>query len=185
MTELIEQLSGHRAAHPAEAASLERILRLLRTSERPFARDTFAPGHITASAFIVDRKNRGTVLLHHLKLGIWVQPGGHLEPQDDSPAKGAFREAAEETGLKSLAFAQGVPQPFDVDVHDIPARGAEPAHAHHDLRFLLMAEMEEALAPPLGEAERVRWFAWDEAFALDLDQNLRLGLEKARRVMGG
>lgn len=31
--------------------------------------------------------------------GIWGLPGGHLEPDDDSPAAAAARELAEETGL--------------------------------------------------------------------------------------
>ncbi len=183
MTPLLDQLERFRPAHPAEAASLERIRTLLRSAERPFARDTFEPGHITSSAFVVDRRNRGTVLLHHPKLGIWVQPGGHLEPGDDSPEAGALREAREETGLKALVVARELAQPFDVDVHDIPARGAEPAHAHHDLRFLLLGDFDEKPAAGDGETDRVRWFAWDEAFALDLDPNLRLGLEKARYAM--
>jgi len=181
--ELLKTIGAFRPAHEAEAESHRRICALLETAERPFARDHYGPGHITASAFVVDRRNRGTVLLHHLKLGIWVQPGGHLEPGDASPADAALREAREETGLVSMGFAPGLPQPFDLDVHDIPGRKNEPAHAHHDLRYLLAADFDEAPKPPDGEAERVRWFTWDEAFALDLDANLRLGLEKAKRAM--
>ncbi len=181
--ELRKSLGAFRPAHAAEAESHRRICALVESAARPFSRDHYEPGHITASAFVVDRRNRGTVLLHHLKLGIWVQPGGHLEPGDASPAEAALREAREETGLSSVAFAPGTAQPFDLDVHDIPARKNEPAHAHHDLRYLLAADFGEAPKPPDGEAERVRWFTWDEAFALDLDPNLRLGLEKARKAM--
>lgn len=177
---LLELLAGYRPAHPAEERSLERILDLLAGVDQPFSRDTYAPGHITASAFLVDRSGRGTVLLHHVKLGIWVQPGGHLEPGDAGPAEGALREAAEETGLAGLELAADAPRPFDLDVHDIPARGSEPAHAHHDLRYLVMGDMRVPVSAPDGEAPRVRWFSWDEAFELPLDSNLRLGLEKAR-----
>ncbi len=47
----------------------------------------------TASVYIVF-KNK--VLLHkHKKLGIWLQPGGHIE-LDEDPNEAALREAKEE-----------------------------------------------------------------------------------------
>lgn len=50
----------------------------------------------TASVFIV---HEGKVLLHlHKKLQIWLQPGGHIE-LDEDPNEAAIREAREETGL--------------------------------------------------------------------------------------
>ena len=62
---------------------------------RPF--DEHAdPVHVTGSAFIVGP--RGIVLLRHRRLGIWVQPGGHVDA-GETPWDGARREAVEETGL--------------------------------------------------------------------------------------
>lgn len=50
----------------------------------------------TASVFIV---HEGKVLLHlHKKLNKWLQPGGHVE-LDEDPNQAALREAKEETGL--------------------------------------------------------------------------------------
>lgn len=50
----------------------------------------------TASVFIV---HEGKVLLHkHKKLGLWLQPGGHIE-LEDGPVETAIREVQEETGL--------------------------------------------------------------------------------------
>ncbi len=50
----------------------------------------------TASVYLVQDNN---VLLHkHKKLGIWLQPGGHIE-LDEDPTQAALREAKEETGF--------------------------------------------------------------------------------------
>ena len=37
----------------------------------------YGPTHVTASGIVVGR--RGTVLHRHKRLGIWMQPGGHID----------------------------------------------------------------------------------------------------------
>mgnify|MGYP006280733177 CR=1 FL=1 len=96
----------------------------------------YGPGHLTASGFVVDPGSRKILLILHRKLGRWLQPGGHLE-RGEAPRDAAEREVREETGLDVEPAAQ---VPFDVDVHRIPARKAEPAHAHFDLRYLFWAD---------------------------------------------
>jgi hypothetical protein len=45
---------------------------------------------------------------------------------------------------------------FDIDIHRIHARGAEPEHLHYDVRFLLDADR----AAPLALSEESRSLAW-------------------------
>ena len=85
------------------------------------------PTHITGSALIVGP--RGIVLLRHRRLGIWVQPGGHVDP-GETPWDAARREAIEETGLP-VRFLGTQPELAHVDVHP-GGRG----HTHLDLRYL-------------------------------------------------
>ena len=101
---------------------------------------TCVPGHFTGSAWVVSADGDRALLMHHRKLGIWVQPGGHADGDGDLAAV-ALREAEEETGLRGLRIEGGV---FDLDRHLIPARGSDPAHYHYDVRFVVRAGADEA-----------------------------------------
>ena len=70
-----------------------------------------------------------------------------------------------------------------MDVHDIPARGNEPAHQHLDLRYLVWAPEGARVSPALAELHEIRWVAWDETDALDPDHGLRRALAKAQRLV--
>lgn len=131
----------------------------------PWRRATLA-GHLTASAWILDRKRMHAALIHHRKLNRWLQPGGHVEDADTTWRAAAQREVTEETGLAHFIAQPGEDELFDVDVHPIPARKDEPAHFHYDLRFLFMADVdatvENTLMINVDEAHDCRWFALAE-----------------------
>lgn len=143
-------------------------MRTLLTTPRPFARDQFDFGHFTASAFVVARRVQLVLLVEHPTLGVWLQPGGHIEPGDDSPASAARREVLEETGLAEVHFE---PNLFDADVHPIPARGPVPAHRHFDLRFLALADTPTL--PSSAEDIRAQWVPIDQLDDWTTDESVR------------
>ena len=149
-----------------EAHSVRRTLAELTRLEQPF--DEHAdPVHITGSALITGP--RGVILHKHRKLGIWLQPGGHVDA-GETPAEAAAREATEETGLRVELVSDAV---IHVDVHAGP-RG----HTHLDLRYLCTAPDRDP-SPPPEESQEVCWFSWDDAIDM-ADAGLR-GLLVARR----
>ena len=179
---LAERVGRLSPADASETDSQSRILELIASASAPFFRGHYVPGHLTASAVVVDPSRTRALLIFHEKLRLWLQPGGHFEPGEEDPLLAATREAKEETGL---ACKPGLPEPlFDLDVHTIPARAAkgarpaEPAHDHFDLRFLLVASSEDAI---VGDGvTAVRWIELSEAQGLDLDPGLRRALAKVR-----
>ena len=132
-------------------------------------------GHITGSAWVLNATRTHALLLHHAKLNCWVQPGGHLDDTDASPAAGALREALEETGLPTLQLASE--NLFDVDVHSIPARAAEPAHLHYDLRYLIISS--DSAVTISDESLGARWIALEELIHPDVERSISRMAEKS------
>jgi ADP-ribose pyrophosphatase YjhB (NUDIX family) len=162
-------------ADPAEREHQAAILALLERSGDVTSRETYVPGHLTASAFVLSPDDSKLLLIHHGKLKRWLQPGGHLEVSDLSMEAAARREAFEETGVRELEL---IAAPFDVDVHEIPARAAEPAHRHYDVRFLFRAPSEVIVSG--SDAEAVRWVSFDEVGALESDESVLRAVRKMR-----
>lgn len=128
---LRDRLAEYRQRYPDEDQVAARILAVVDADPRCFERDCWL-GHITGSAWILDRSGQRALLTHHRKLDRWLQLGGHSDGDPDT-LRVARREGLEESGLV-LTLAQETV--FDIDVHEIPARGTEPTHHHLDLRFL-------------------------------------------------
>ena len=178
---LLELLDRYARRHPDEGATVDRIRALLETRDRAYHRDCFEPGHITSSAWIVSRESGSALLTHHRKLERWLQLGGHTDGETDVVAS-AIREAEEESGLARFAALPrgGPPEILDVDVHVIPARGDEPAHEHHDVRFLLEVSEKQPISAQVAESLDVRWFAPAEiAGRTDEESVLRMARKAA------
>jgi 8-oxo-dGTP diphosphatase len=97
--------------------------------------------HFTASAIVLDDNDRA-LLVHHNKLGLWLYPGGHIDPNED-PAQAALREVREETGIHAEVIADRkfahpavatIPPPFTILEMDIQDRKVGP-HRHIDLVY--------------------------------------------------
>ncbi|MDJ0922926.1 MAG: NUDIX hydrolase [Acidimicrobiia bacterium] len=134
---------------------------------------------MTASAFVVDRSGTRLLLIHHAKLGEWMQPGGHVDDGEDV-LNAAIREVQEETGVVGVPRGDGV---FDVDVHPIPPSGDRPAHKHYDVRFLLEAVSEDLVDS--DEVLGVRWVPLAEVAALSSDSSVLRAVAKLPKWLSG
>ena len=151
------------------------ILDLLDNHPSPFDRRSYDPGHITASAVVLSPDRTRLALVYHRRLNRWLQPGGHVEPDDSDVLETARREVLEETGI--VVDESDDVNLVGLDVHEIPAAGAEPFHLHHDLTFAFTAREEDG-TEPCG-SERAIWCAIDRLDGYDVDEPLRASLCRA------
>ncbi len=150
-SDLVAQVRALTPVDQREEVSIAATLERLSRPGDPY--DEFGDEHhVTASAFVLS--SRGVILHRHKRLGIWVQPGGHVDRGEDPPGA-ALRETLEETGL-AVEHTRPVTL-LHVDVHAGP-RG----HTHYDLRYVLLARPLDP-APPAGESPDVYWFDFARA----------------------
>jgi coenzyme F420-0:L-glutamate ligase len=136
------------------------------------------PGHLTASAVVVDPARRAVLLTLHPRVGRWLQLGGHCEPADQTLLAAARREATEESGIDELEVR---PQPIALHVHPITCSLGVPTR-HFDVRFLAVAPAG-AMERSSAESLDLRWFGWDQLPA-DLEPGLVEDVRAARAILG-
>jgi 8-oxo-dGTP pyrophosphatase MutT (NUDIX family) len=148
--------------------------------------------HFTATAYVVSGDR--TLLLWHAKLGMWLPPGGHCEPNED-PVQAAQREAFEESGLEvrvipppDLLVCPGprvLPPPAVILVEDI-VRPDQPFHQHIDHVYFTRpaGPVDFEAAIPHGIH---RWVTADEladAFALPAPDGTLVTVAEDVRLLG-
>lgn len=185
---LEQALHAYQATEPREENDRARMAAFAGAHPNPFDR-AIVEGHFTGSGLVISEDGGSVLLLHHIKLQRWLQPGGHGEPGETRGENVAAREVTEETGLAARLHPTA-PRPFDVDIHVIPARKLDPQHEHLDLRYLFIAHPTEALraespeepAPTIA-GPALRWFSIEEALAMDIDEGLKRMIRKASAIM--
>lgn len=141
---------------------------------------TCQPGHITASALVVDAGARHVLLTLHPKVGRWLQLGGHLEHGDASLRDGAIREVVEECGIGTGSISA---DPVRLDRHPVPCGrlpdGGPRASEHLDVQYVVV--VSEAFEPVISEeSDDLRWF--DRAQLPEIDVSVRALIEDAAAV---
>jgi 8-oxo-dGTP pyrophosphatase MutT (NUDIX family) len=139
----------------------------------------------TVAVFVVHMDH---VLLHpHRKLGIWLPPGGHIEP-NELPDEAALREVEEESGLLVELVGE-----YGVEVDDpaaplqlIRPRGIQledisPGHQHIDLIYY--ARPISATPGELPEViDDMRWVSEPDLSSIQLTPEVEAWCRKALRA---
>ena len=170
---LLDLLDRYLSVTP-EAEPTVRLFREFAGAHSDCLERSCAPGHLTGSAWLVDRTGRRVLLTHHRKLNKWLQLGGHADGDGDL-ARVALREAEEESGLRGLVVE---PEIYDLDRHEIPARSSEPTHWHYDVRFVVRTTGNEHFVVT-HESHALAWREIAEiAVDVSVDESVRRMAQK-------
>jgi 8-oxo-dGTP pyrophosphatase MutT (NUDIX family) len=174
-------LDGYVPSGAVEAADLARLRRTLERGAGVWSRST--PLHVTASALVAHPPSGRILLRWHERMGSWLQLGGHFDPGETDPLAVALREAREESGLADLRVAPATAgRPVHLAIVPVVPGGGEPAHEHADIRYLLVTDTPDAAVPESPTA-RLRWSPIGEAMDMVTEENLRVLLERAARLL--
>jgi 8-oxo-dGTP pyrophosphatase MutT (NUDIX family) len=179
VTSILDLLREYQPHGETETADVARVRALADRTPDPYSRSL--PLHVTGSALIVHPDSGRVLLRWHPRQQAWLQVGGHGDPGENDPLGIARREAAEETGLPDL-----VPWPDSqlrhVVIVSVPAAGADPAHEHADVRFVLATRTPDAVVPE-EPAAPLRWLTLPQARELITEANLRETLSRTERLL--
>lgn len=153
---LLTLLNHYTPTDPDEIAAKAKMIAFATTEAACFER-SLEKGHFTASSWLLSKDGSKALIMHHSKIDKWVQLGGHADGDPDLLAV-AMKEAQEESGIGGIKPLST--EIFDIDIHEFPARGGDPAHLHYDVRFLLQVTSDEDFVKN-AESKALIWVAAD------------------------
>jgi 8-oxo-dGTP pyrophosphatase MutT (NUDIX family) len=151
----ISILTDWQAPDPAQDSLRHAVLAFVQGRTDACRREC-VPGHVTASALVLDDSGGRVLLTLHPRLGRWVQLGGHCDEDDTDIVGAALREAVEESGVPDLRIA---PELAAVHVHPVVCSLGVPTR-HLDLQFVAHAPAGARIAIS-DESDDLRWWPAD------------------------
>jgi 8-oxo-dGTP pyrophosphatase MutT (NUDIX family) len=120
--------------------------------------------HLVSYFLPVDHDTGSVLLADHRKSGLWLPPGGHVEPGED-PAGTARREAREELGIEARFSSVTGDRPAFLTV-TLTVSVTEP-HTDVSLWYVLGCSQSDELTPDRREFRGIRWWTRAEIAAAD------------------
>ena len=171
----VDTLTDWRAPDPAQDTLRHAVLAFL--AARPDGcQRACVPGHVTASALVLDHTGTRALLTLHPRFGRWLQLGGHCEDRDPDIVAAALREATEESGIDDLAID---PALAALHVHPVTCSLGVPTR-HLDMQFVVHAPANAEIARS-DESLDLRWWPL-EGLPHDCDFGLTQLAEAAKRT---
>jgi hypothetical protein len=153
------ELGAWRAPDAGQEALRQALLAFLAARPDDACARSCVPGHLTASALVLDAAGERALLTLHPRVGRWIQLGGHCE----------------ESGIEGLTIQDG---PLHLDVHPVTCSLGVPTR-HLDVRFLVRAPAG-AVPRISAESDDLRWWP---VVALPPDDDTVGAMVAAARVL--
>jgi len=139
----------------------------------------------TASGYIIHPTELKLCLHYHRKYDKWMQPGGHIE-LDEDPIQALTHELEEEAGLKPDDYkilqqyrppettgSTSILNPAFTNIHVTD----KPSHRHIDLAYVIRSKTTE-LTPQERESQKIGWFSLSEIQDMSSQETIHIDTEQ-------
>ncbi len=153
---LTEQLNKFVPCCEQEKADKKAFIDFIKNNSDCLSRENLS-GHITVSAWIVNKEKTKVLFCYHNIYNSWSWVGGHADGETNLLSV-ALREAKEETGVTAKPVCDEI---FSLEI--LPVSGHikkgkyVPSHIHYNVTYLLEADENEKLSVCEDENSAVAW----------------------------
>lgn len=157
----LKQLIDFVPSCPQEEADREAFIYFVENNENCLSRENLQ-GHITVSAWIVNKERTKVLFCYHNIYNSWSWVGGHADGNEDLLSV-AVKEATEETGADVKPLSENI---FSLEILPVAGhfrRGKYvPSHVHYNVTYLVEADENERLSVCEDENSAVAWIELSE-----------------------
>ena len=171
---LVEQIAPHDAL---EAKHISEVLQWIDSGAGLFRiqKPDIPPKHLVSYFVLIDPDKKKIMLVDHIKAGLWLPAGGHVE-KDEHPNTTVEREIQEELHMPSDFIIEN---PFFIT--QTITVGKTAGHTDVSLWYLLKADSEKEIRYDPIEFNGYQWFGYQEILDMDitkLDPHMHRFIEK-------
>ncbi len=181
--DILKQIEDYKPYNPQEEKDKEVFLKYIKSFDNYLSREN-EYGHITSSAFVLNKERTKIVMIYHNIYKSWGWMGGHAD--GDSNLLGvAIKEAQEESGLKNVKpISEDILILDTLSVLGHTKKGKYvPAHVHLSVAYLLEADENETLHIKEDENSGVKWVSIDKMLELSTEPFMQYVYDKAIKKM--
>jgi len=132
------------------------------------------PKHLVSYFLLVDGDH--ILLVDHIKAGLWLPSGGHVDP-GEHPRQTVAREIVEELGIEADFM---FPDPQFITA--TTTVGSTPGHVDVSLWYVVKGDRHQELAFDRSEFSCIKWFHHDDAPARRCEPELGRFLAKIKAM---
>jgi len=161
---LVKFLDNYEAFDEEEKSDVEEFKFFLKNFDKEdwAVRDNTI-GHLTASAWVVNKDRTKVLFAYHNIFDSWAWLGGHADGDFDL-LNVATKEAKEESGIKNIKPV--FETPIDISVNAVGSHYKREkyvsSHLHYNSVYLFEADESDELVVAEGENSDVAWLHIDE-----------------------
>lgn len=128
--------------------------------------------HLVCYFLLFDETQQKVLLIDHIKSGLWLPNGGHVDP-NEHPNDTVIREAREELGIEAIFYKE---RPLFLTVTNTV--GIVKKHTDVSLWYVLRANWEDSLNLDCHEFSKASWFDMNAIDFSKSDPHMKRFLKK-------